>query len=470
MPLPEHCLAAATANTQPIILTPVTTAMLQEILTAVSEREKAWLTSTGFKGDKASTAVIAGEGGALERVYVGMGSSMPEANDPWWLAAVCSKLPEGDFALSRDVPADIVQTAALGWCLAHYAFDRYKSKPATTARTLFLDKAETVAEVTRTANAMALAKDMVNTPAEDMGPFELQDIAETLAEAHGGSISTIVGDDLLDENLPAIHAVGRAAANGREPRLIDLRWGDTDAPSLTLVGKGVCFDTGGLDVKPSAGMRYMKKDMGGAAHVVGLAQLIMESKLPVNLRVLIPAVENAVAANSYRPGDVVQTRKGLTVEIGNTDAEGRVVLCDALALACEDQPDLLIDFATLTGAARVALGADLPATYTNKDTVWQHLESGASQSGDPLWRMPLWAPYDEDLSSSIADMNNIADGGFAGSITAALYLQRFIDVETPWVHIDVFAWSKKSRPGRPVGGDAQGIRATFTAIREYLKV
>jgi leucyl aminopeptidase len=279
-----------------------------------------------------------------------------------------------------------------------------------------------------------------------------------------------VGDDLLDLNFPAIHAVGRAAASGREPRLIDLQWGPADAPKLTLVGKGVCFDTGGLDLKPSAGMRTMKKDMGGAAHALALAELIMANKLKVNLRLLISAVENSVSASSYRPGDVINTRKGLTVEIGNTDAEGRIVLCDALALACEQSPDLLLDFATLTGAARVALGADLPATFTNNDALWAALENSADTTKDPLWRMPLWAGYKKDLSSPIADLSNVGGDGFAGAITAALYLQNFVKPGVAWAHFDVFAWNKNPRPGRPSGGEAQGLRAVYDAVKSYLSL
>ncbi len=303
-----------------------------------------------------------------------------------------------------------------------------------------------------------------------MGPSDLQDTVEELAEKYSASCSTIVGDDLLEENFPAIHAVGRAASEGRAPRLIDLRWGNSDAPKVALVGKGVCFDTGGLDVKPSAGMRHMKKDMGGAAHAIGLAKLIMANNLNVQLRLLIPAVENAVSANAYRPGDVIATRAGKSVEIHNTGAEGRVVLCDALSLASEENPDIILDFATLTGAARVALGPDLPATYTNNDTVWTELENSALHTGDPLWRMPLWAPYSDMLKSNIADMTNCAESGFGGSITAALYLQEFVTSTIPWVHFDVFAWSQTSKPGRPAGGAAQGIRTTYGALRKILKL
>ncbi len=467
MPFPETCISSTEACENAVALTPVSTDQLPAILDSFDEKQRKWLLSTGFQAKSGSVALLAGDDGALVRTLIGTGKEKPSPQDPWWLAAVVDQLPAGDFYLDADIDKKTVLSGALGWCLSHYSFDRYK--PAETPkRTLIALPEDLCAEVKRLASATATVRDLVNTPAEHMGPAELQDAAEALAEKHGATSETIVGDDLLDHNFPAIHAVGRAAAEGREPRLIDLNWGPDNAPKLTLVGKGVCFDTGGLDLKPGAGMRWMKKDMGGAAHVLGLAQLIMETGLDVRLRVLISAVENSVAGSAYRPGDVIDTRKGLTVEVGNTDAEGRIVLCDALTLACEENPDLLIDFATLTGAARVALGADLPATYSNHDALWGALESSAKATGDPLWRMPLWDGYDGQLSSTIADLSNIADSGFAGSITAALYLQRFVDSKTPWSHLDTYAWSQKPRPGRPMGGEAQGMRAAFAAIQDFL--
>ncbi|WP_262693215.1 leucyl aminopeptidase family protein [Kordiimonas aquimaris] len=470
MPLLENCLSTP-SDTATINITPITTTSFDTWLMGLPTREKTWIQSTGFTGKGNTSAIIANVEGAISHVYVGCGTEMPVSNSIWWLAAIVDQLPEGQYVLPADIDQNIQQAAALGWCMAHYVFDRYKSADsAPKVRTLIMTDQGSVDNALRTANAMALVRDLVNTPAEDMGPSELQEAAEMLAEANGGTISTIVGDDLLDENFPAIHAVGRAAAEGREPRLIDLSWGNENAPRLTIVGKGVCFDTGGLDIKPGAGMRLMKKDMGGAAHALGLAQLIIENDLDVNLRVLIPAVENAIAGDAYRPSDIIMTRKGLSVEIGNTDAEGRVVLCDALALACEENPSLIIDFATLTGAARVALGADLPATYTNNDDVWNCLDTESKTTADPLWRMPLWAPYDESLDSRVADICNISNSPLGGSITAALYLQRFIEKDTPWVHFDVFAWSDRKRAGRPVGGDAQGVRATYAAIKRYLDI
>lgn len=468
MPLQENCLALKTSDTAAITLMPLSTQTLDSFLSAASGPQKNWLKSVGFSGKSGTVAPLVNGEGAIEKYLVGTGNTLPSVNDIWWLAATSELLPAGTFMLDTTVDPILAANAALGWCMAHYQFDRYKSEDTANKRTLLVSEKGELDGLLKVAKAMAMIRDLVNTPAQDMGPADLQDTVEALAEQHGATISTIAGDDLLDENLPAIHAVGRAASTGREPRLIDMQWGDSTNPKLTLVGKGVCFDTGGLNIKAGAGMRLMKKDMGGAAHAIGLASLIMESKLPVSLRLLIPAVENSIAGDAYRPGDVVATRKGLSVEIGNTDAEGRVVLCDALDLACAEKPDLLIDFATLTGAARVALGADLPATFSNNEQVWQHLEAAARQTGDPLWRLPLWAPYDEDLKSPIADLCNIAEGGMAGSITAALYLQRFVEPSIPWVHFDVFSWSNKNRPGRPIGGAAQSLRASFQAIKDFL--
>lgn len=470
MSLPEHCHLTDEMSQTAVVLTPVSKDDLAIWLERAKEADAQWVTAVGFEA-KSGTFAPLNNGGTFKEVLVGTGASAADAHNMSWLAAVAKALPQGSYRLPAQLDPAAVKVAALGWCLEAYSFDRYKSDAQAFESTLCLTDADMVAEVRQLASASCLTRDLVNTPAEDMGPAELQDAAEALAERFDGEIETICGDALLDENFPAIHAVGRAATEAKAPRLIDLRWqGAEGGPKLTLVGKGVCFDTGGLNLKPAGGMRWMKKDMGGAAHALGLAQLIMEAGLPLSLRVLVPAVENAVSGSSYRPGDVIPTRKGTTVEIGNTDAEGRVVLCDALDLASEEKPDLLIDFATLTGAARVALGPDLPATYTNDDTVWQHLEVAAKDASDPLWRMPLWAPYDKGLSSTVADMGNITDDGFAGSITAALYLQRFVGEDIPWVHYDVFAWSPKSKPGQPMGGNAQGLRATFGAIKNYFSL
>ncbi len=320
----------------------------------------------------------------------------------------------------------------------------------------------------RAAAADALARDLINTPAGDMGPEQLSAAAQALAERHGAAFHQTVGDALLDERLNMIHAVGRAGP--QPPRLLELNWGDDDRPAVTLVGKGVCFDTGGLDLKNAQGMLLMKKDMGGAACALGLASLVMSSGLPCRLRVLIPAVENSVDSKSYRPGDVLRSRKGITVEVGNTDAEGRLVLADALALAAEASPKLLIDLATLTGAARVALGPDLPALFANDDDLAAQVESSAREEHDPVWRLPLWPGYDEDFSSKVADLSNVSSHGFAGSIIGGLFLQRFVPAAIPWAHLDLFAWNPRDRPGRPVGAQAQCIRALHRALERRLSL
>jgi len=317
--------------------------------------------------------------------------------------------------------------------------------------------------VERIARGVFLARDMINTPAEDMGPEQLATAAKTVADAHGAALNVIVGDDLLHQNYPTIHIVGRASH--RAPRLIDLRWGKESAPMVTLVGKGVCFDSGGLDLKTHEGMLQMKKDMGGAAVMLGLAQALMAAGTPIRLRVLIPAVENSVSGNAVRPLDIVRTRSGKTVEIGNTDAEGRLILCDALAEADSEQPDLLIDCATLTGAARVALGPELQAMYCDDDAVADALLEAGAETGDPLWRMPLWRPYRKELDSKCADLNNVAKGAFAGSIIAALYLAEFVSATTRWAHLDIMASNPAAKPGRPEGGEATGMRALYAYLR-----
>jgi leucyl aminopeptidase len=320
-------------------------------------------------------------------------------------------------------------------------------------------------ELRRTLAAVTLARDLVNTPANRMGPADLTIAVRQVAEENGAAISEILGEDLLAEGFPMIHAVGAAAAVGREPRLLDLTWGDSSAPKVTLVGKGVCFDTGGLDIKPSSNMILMKKDMGGAANALALASMIMGAGLPVRLRLLIPAVENAISGAAFRPGDILESRKGLSVEIGNTDAEGRLVLADALTLASEEIPDLLVDFATLTGAARVALGPDVPAVFTTDDALADELAGFAKTVADPSWRLPLWSPYASMLESKVADINNAGKGGFAGAITAALFLKRFVGEGLTWLHADIFAWNQKSQPARPEGGEAQTIRSLFALLK-----
>jgi leucyl aminopeptidase len=381
----------------------------------------------------------------------------------WCLARAAEMLPEGTYRLADDLSPG---SAALGWLLAHYAFDRYKPDAKKMGpRTLLTPDPARIESTIREAEAVTLVRDLVNTPAADMGPSELEAEAEKIAKKYNGLLTVTKGHD-LETGYPMIHAVGMAADKINAPRLIKIEWGSTAHPCVAIVGKGVVFDSGGLDIKPSSGMRNMKKDMGGAAHALALAQLIMQSRLPVHLLLLIPAVENAISGNAFRPGDILTSRKGLTVEVANTDAEGRLVLADALTAAMGGDPALIIDFATLTGAARVALGPDLPATFANDDALAEAvLKSGVAQN-DPLWRLPLYTGYDEMLKSDIADLNNAPDGGFAGAVTAALFLQEFVAPTTPWLHLDTFAWRPSSKPGRPKGGEALGLRAVWAMLQD----
>jgi len=426
-------------------------------LAARSPVEQAWLKGTGFEGKAGKVAMLPGADGAIEAAVL----SVADEAAIWDYAAAAEALAAGQYRLSGDLSPSASDAAALGWALAGYVFERYKKSDRTPPE-LGWPAACDRARVTATAEAMYLARDLVNTPAADLGPAELSAAARSIAEQFGAEFSEIVGDDLLAANYPMVHAVGRASS--RPPRLIDMCWGDAGNPKLTLVGKGVCFDSGGLDLKPASGMEWMKKDMGGSAAVLGLARMVMALEIPVRLRVLIPAVENAVSGDAFRPGDVLTSRSGLTVEIGNTDAEGRLVLGDALAEAVSEAPDLIIDCATLTGAARVALGTDLPAFFTNDDDLAQALQSSAEATSDPLWRLPLWQPYRELFKSRIADINNAGEGRFGGAITAALFLQHFAEEAASWVHLDMYAWNGKARPGRPIGGEGQTIRALFAVI------
>ena len=420
----------------------------------------AWVERAGFAAKAGHVLLVPGEGGVLAGVALGVADEI----DPWAYAVLPGALPAAAYRIDAALEAGEATHAALGFALGGYRFARYKAGANENAATLLTPAAADADHVVRCVRAVFLVRDLINTPAADMGPAELAAAAADLAQAHGATCETIAGDALLARNLPAIHAVGRAST--REPRLIDLAWGEASAPKVTLVGKGVCFDSGGLDLKPARAMRLMKKDMGGAATVLGLAQMIMAARLPVRLRVLIPAVENSVAGNAIRPGDVLATRAGVAVEIGNTDAEGRLVLADALALAGEEAPDLVIDCATLTGAARSALGPDLPALFTPDDALAGALARHAEAEADPLWRLPLWAPYRDFLDSRVADLDNAGDSPFAGAITAALFLQRFVAGAASWAHLDLYAWSHKPRPGRPLGGEAQGLRALYALIAE----
>jgi leucyl aminopeptidase len=422
--------------------------------------DRAILEALHFDGKTPYAFAILYERGEFEVV-----TAVKDANSlsPWCLATLAEKLPEGSYKLAHGQAGK----AALGWLLAQHRFDAYRSKNSDKARgprVLVTGEAAKIEPTVRIAEATALVRDLVNTPAADMGPAELEKAANDLAKRSGAQLKVIAGAELA-EGYPLIAAVGGAASQDRAPRLIELEWGKPDHPRVAIVGKGVCFDSGGLDLKTASGMRIMKKDMGGAAHALALAQLIIDSRLPVRLHMLIPAVENAVSGASYRPGDIVKSRKGLFVEVDNTDAEGRLVLADALARAAEAKAELIVDFATLTGAARVALGPDLPATFANRDDLARALEDSAGEVDDPLWRMPLWDPYDEQLKSDVADLSNTSGNSMAGCIYAALFLRRFVPEEVPWAHLDTWAWRDPGKPGRPKGGDALGLRAVFAMLQ-----
>ena len=449
----DHLTRRAAGKSIPI--TPVTAQQLKGWLKAQRASVRKWVEGVGFEAKPGSNALVPGADGAPGRVLVGV-EARP---DIWSYGALPKGLPRGTYRIDGKLAPAAATRAALGWALGGYAFARYKKQPAV-ARLLWPDGADRAA-VERMATAAFLVRDLVNTPAEDMGPVELAAAAEAIARAHGAKQKIIIGDDLLKANYPLVHAVGRASV--RAPRLVDLRWGSR-GPRITLVGKGVCFDSGGLDLKSAQNMLLMKKDMGGAAHVLALAQMIMAAGLSVRLRVLVPAVENSVAGNAFRPLDVVRSRKGLTVEIGNTDAEGRLILCDALAEACGEKPDLIVDCATLTGAARVALGPELPVLFSNHDGTAEALLRCGVEEDDPLWRLPLHKPYRRMLDSKVADINNVSESGYAGAITAALFLNEFVESTIPWVHIDMMAWNPSARPGRPEGGEAQGLRALYALV------
>jgi len=432
-------------------------------LAEAPERERNWLTAIGFSAEQGKLALVPADGGRLARVVVGLGGASDPGAGMWALAGLPDALPEGSYRLET-VPDGADPTGmALGWALGTYAFTRYRTKKAAATALVWPAGADRD-RVQRLARAVFLARDLANTPAGDLGPAELAAEAVRVAKVAGAKHRVIVGDELLAENYPTIHAVGRAAA--QPPRLVDIVWGEAAAPKVTLVGKGVCFDTGGLDLKTASGMRLMKKDMAGSAIVLGLAQAIMDTNLPVRLRVLLPLVENAVAGNAMHPMDIVRTRKGLTVEIGNTDAEGRLILCDALAEASTEKPELLVDMATLTGAARVALGPELAALFCNNEALAQGLLEAARTEEDPMWRMPLWRPYRKMIDSKIADINNVSESPYAGAVIAALYLQEFVEPDIPWAHFDVMAWNPQSRPGRPEGAEATALRALYAYIAD----
>ncbi len=428
-------------------------------LSVQPERHRAAVTAQGLKPVGYASAILPGDKAEDWSVVTVVASTA--ALSPWCLAKLADTLPAGTYRMENTAAGP----AALGWLLGQYKFDRYLSNEVRRGDRVLLTNA--VAQIDATvceAEAIALVRDLVNTPAADMGPSDLEGQAAVIAGAHD-AVLTVTKGHALENGYPMIHAVGAAAAREHAPRLIEIEWGNPAHPRLAIIGKGVTFDSGGLDIKPSSGMRLMKKDMGGAAHALALARLIMAARLPVRLHVLIPAVENAIAGNAFRPGDILTSRKGLTVEIANTDAEGRLVLADALTKAGENSPTLIVDFATLTGAARVALGPDLPAMFSNHDASANELLTAAAEVNDPLWRLPLHSGYGDMLKSDIADLNNAPDGGFAGAITAALFLQKFVPDESRWLHLDTFAWQPAARPGRPKGGDALGLRAVWAMIQ-----
>jgi leucyl aminopeptidase len=442
-------------------IVPLRAARLEDWLKRQPAATAQWVRASGFTAKPGSLCLVPEDSGALGRVLVGL----EDGTDRWSMAALPATLSKGAYRIADSASQNDAHAAAFAWAIGGYRFHRYKKPGEALARLVWPADTDRAA-IQRLVAAISLARDLINTPAEDMGPAELADAAKSVARKHKAKISVIAGGDLLAKNYPTIHTVGRAST--RPPRLVDMSWG-ASGPRLVLVGKGVCFDSGGLDLKPSAGMLMMKKDMGGAALMLALAQMIMAAGLKIRLRLLIPAVDNAVAGNAFRPLDVIRTRKGITVEVGNTDAEGRLILCDALAEAHKDHPDLILDAATLTGAARVALGPDLPALFCNDDDIAEALLRHGRAEDDPLWRLPLHKGYRRMLDSKVADINNVSDGGYAGAITAALYLQEFIEPGTRWAHIDTFAWNPRDRPGRPEGGEALGLRALYAFVESWAR-
>lgn|SRR5690625_4093483 len=461
----EHALAnlfeTPSEAQRPLPLVPLDADSFSAFESEAAPSQRAWLRACDFKPRTGRWCLLPEEDSSPGILLLGL----DDLEDIGAWTAAAAVLPAGDYELRDSFSTERATRAATGWALGGYRFTRYRQAEEKPLPRLRWPDGVARDAVARTVEANFLVRDLINIPANDLGPAELAEAARALAKRYDATCRVLTGEALLEENWPAVHAVGRAAAPKREPRLIDLRWG-TEGPRVTLVGKGVCFDTGGLDLKPASGMLIMKKDMGGAAHALGLAQMIMAAGLPVRLRVLIPAVENVVSADAFRPLDVLATRKGLSVEVGNTDAEGRLVLCDALAEACREQPALLIDIATLTGAARVALGPDLPALFSNDEELAAALLRHGEEEDDPLWRLPLHKPYGSWLDSKVADLNNVSSGGFAGAITAALFLERFVEPEVPWLHLDLYGWNQTDKPGRPKGAHCFALRALYGLIAE----
>ncbi|MEM1024376.1 MAG: leucyl aminopeptidase family protein [Myxococcota bacterium] len=444
-------VARATKATTPIIS--LTKAQLDDWKAGAEGAHVAWVERSRFSGRSGELCLLPTSEGGLHAVLLGLG----EAFEPWPFASLQKGLPKGRYAISTELRPEEASEAALGFGLGAYVFDRYKKAKPPEVELVWPSGADR-SWVERLVDAICLARDLVNTPAQDLGPIELAAAVQREGKAAGATVSVIEGAQLLRKNYPSVHAVGRAAAQA--PRLVDLRWGKPAHPKLTIVGKGVCFDSGGLDIKPAGGMLMMKKDMGGAAIALGLAKAVMDAKLPVRLRLLIPAVENAISGNAFHPMDILSTRKGTTVEVGNTDAEGRLILSDALFEGATEKPELMIDFATLTGAARVALGTEVPVMFSNRDDVAEELLSASSRAKEPIWRLPLHQPYRRFLDSPNADISNTGSSRFGGAITAALFLEHFVE-EVPWVHFDVMAYNLDNQPGRPSGGEAMALRAVY---------
>jgi leucyl aminopeptidase len=456
--MPHPLLASTSETSRPIWL--VTEETWPGTAKSLPATARAFAQAQGFEAKAGSHCLLPGAEGGLLGVLFGLEGPRAKRVDPFLPGKLVTLLPEGVYRFETPPPDPTLAT--LAWLLGSYSFTRYRKRPTKAVR-LITPNGVDGGEIARIAEAVCASRDLVNTPTNDLGPDGIEAAARKLADRHGASFTSIVGEDLLAQNFPMIHAVGRASAV--PPRLIDITWGAADAPKITVVGKGVAFDTGGLDIKPSASMLLMKKDMGGAAAALALADMIMGSGLPVRLRLLIPAVENAIAGNAFRPGDVLQTRKGITVEIGNTDAEGRLILGDALALADEESPDLIVDFATLTGAARVALGPELPPFYTDDDALAADIARVGMAVNDPVWRLPLWAPYTSQLDSKVADLSNTG-GSMGGSITAALFMRRFVSAAKAHVHFDIYGWNSSNKPGRPEGGEVQGARLIHALLKE----
>ena len=453
----------ARKNSSSIPITPLTKADLERQRKSKTTKNNKWFEKVGFSAQPGTVCYMPESNDRSFEIYLGVEDSDEPGGGVWDLAGLPRLLTSGRYFLNKELSPSAATRACIGWGLGSYVFDKYKKRKKTAAELIWPTGADKK-DANRMITGINLTRDLINTPANDMGPPDLVESSKKLAKSHKAKITVISGLDLLSKNYPSIHAVGRASAS--KPSLIDIKWGNPKAPKVTLVGKGVCFDSGGLDIKPASGMLNMKKDMGGAAQVLGLAHIIMDANLPIRLRVLVPAVENAISGNAFRPRDVLQTRKGLTVEVGNTDAEGRLILSDALTEATTDKPSMIIDFATLTGAARVAMGTDVPALFCNDDELAGSLLQYGMELEDPLWRLPLWKGYKPMLKSNVADLSSTGSTPYGGAITAALFLEHFVEPSIPWAHIDLMSYNNTSRPGRPEGGEAQGIRAIYHMLKD----